>query len=143
MPFKYGHKAKRLLVSTGGRFIGCSGSASLARTQGPARQNQFSTILRVFGSVGAVAPLHRDQATLVRAARHSGHARILRRLCVGVVKSLELEVEDASPTSAALLTLQQWADQVAAREAERAHTRYDRSSAPRRRYTKGLRVAVE
>jgi hypothetical protein len=41
---------------------------------------------------------------LRRGFRYSGKNRILRRLAFGVVKSFE--VEDAAPTSAALMTLQ-------------------------------------
>jgi hypothetical protein len=74
-----------------------------------------------FAAAAAVAPLQENEYALVRAARHSGRARILRRLSIGVVKSLE--VEDASPTSAAFLVLQKWAEQVTSREAERADAR--------------------
>jgi hypothetical protein len=52
-----------------------------------------------------------------RGARYSGKSRILRRLALGVVKSLE--VEDASPISAALLTLRRWVERVAEGEAGR------------------------
>jgi hypothetical protein len=58
-----------------------------------------------------------DSRRLVRGARYSGRSRILRRLALGVVKSLE--VEDASPTSAALLTLRRWVERVAERESDR------------------------
>jgi hypothetical protein len=70
-----------------------------------------------FATVATVHPLHEDQRHLVRGARYSGKNRILRRLALGVVKSLE--VEDASPTSAALMTLQRWVEKVAEREVER------------------------
>ena len=43
--------------------------------------------------------------------------RLLRRMALGVVKSLE--VEDASPTSAALMTLQRWMEKVAEKEVAR------------------------
>jgi hypothetical protein len=66
-------------------------------------------------------PLDDDQHRLVRGARYSGKGRILRRLALGVVKSLE--VADASPTSAALLTLHAWVGKVAEAEAQRAAAR--------------------
>ncbi|HEV8193266.1 MAG TPA: hypothetical protein VGP82_17520, partial [Ktedonobacterales bacterium] len=44
-------------------------------------------------------PLDDDKRTVVRGARYNGKARMLRRLQLGVVSSLE--VEDASSTSAA------------------------------------------
>ena len=42
---------------------------------------------------------------------------ILRRMQAGVVSSLE--VEDASPTSAALMALQRWVEQIAEQEVDR------------------------
>jgi hypothetical protein len=74
-----------------------------------------------FAHVAALHALDDDQRRLVRGARYRGKSRILRRLALGVVKSLE--VEDASPVSAALLTLQRWVEQVAEREAERLAAR--------------------
>jgi hypothetical protein len=68
-------------------------------------------------TLSAPSPLDENQRRLVRGARYSGKGRILRRLALGVVKSLE--VEDASPTSAALLVLRRWVERVAEREAER------------------------
>jgi hypothetical protein len=62
---------------------------------------------------------------LVRGSRYSGKNWLLRRMALGVVKSLE--VEDASPTSAALMTLQRWMERVAEKEVERI-------TAKRRRY---------
>jgi hypothetical protein len=70
-----------------------------------------------FAAVAQAQPLDDDQRRLVRGARYSGKNRILRRLALGVVKSLE--VEDASPVSAALLTLQRWTEQVVEREVDR------------------------
>jgi hypothetical protein len=43
--------------------------------------------------------------------------RLLRRMEAGVVRSLE--VEDASPTSTALMTLQRWMERIAEKEVER------------------------
>jgi len=66
-------------------------------------------------------PLDEDKARLVRRARYSGKSRVLRRLALGVIKSLE--VEDASPTSAALLTLRRWVEKVAEAEERRVAAR--------------------
>ena len=74
-------------------------------------------------SLAAVAqaqPLDEDQRRLVRGSRYSGKNRLLRRMALGVVKSLE--VEDASPTSAALMTLQRWMEKVGG-EGSGAHHR--------------------
>jgi hypothetical protein len=57
----------------------------------------------------------------VRGARYTGKSRLLRRMLLGVVNSLE--VEDATPTAASLWVLRRWMEQAAAREAERAQAR--------------------
>jgi hypothetical protein len=57
-----------------------------------------------FADASHVQPLDEDQRQLVRGSRHSGKNRLLRRMALGVVKSLE--VEDVSPTSAAHMTSQ-------------------------------------
>jgi hypothetical protein len=62
-------------------------------------------------------PLDADNVRLVHGSRYSGKSRVLRRLALGVVKSLE--VEDASPVSAALLTLRRWVERVAEAEQRR------------------------
>lgn len=49
--------------------------------------------------------------------RYTGKARILRRLQLGVVSSLE--VEDISPTSAALAALHRWVELIAEREMDK------------------------
>jgi hypothetical protein len=67
----------------------------------------------------------------VRGSRYSGKNRILRRLALGVVKSLE--VEDASPTTTALMTLRRWMERVAEKEVERITAkcrRYQEQSKP-------------
>jgi len=69
----------------------------------------------------ATSPLDEDMHCLVRDARYSGKGRILRRLALGVVKSLE--VEDASPVGAALLALQRWVGKVAEVEEQRLAAR--------------------
>ncbi len=70
-----------------------------------------------FAAVAQTQPLAEDQRRLVRGKCYSGKNRILRRLALGVVKSLE--VEDASPVSAALMTLQRWVETVVEKEVER------------------------
>jgi len=62
-----------------------------------------------------------DGRTLVRGARYSGRQRVLRRLALGLVKSLE--VGDAAPTSAALAELERWSVRLVEREAARAEAR--------------------
>jgi hypothetical protein len=74
-----------------------------------------------FARVANPSPLDADGYHLVRGTRYSGRSRILRRLALGVVKSLE--VEDASPTSAALLALRRWVGRVAERESDRLAVR--------------------
>lgn len=69
-------------------------------------------------------PLDEDGRRFVRGSRYSGKARILRRLELGVIASLELE--DASPVSAALAELQRLGERVAQKEAARAHSRRER-----------------
>ncbi len=75
-----------------------------------ALREQFAQLVRAM-------PLDEDTGDLVRGARYSGKNRILRRLALGVVKSLE--VVDASPTSAALLTLQRWVERTVEGEVAR------------------------
>jgi hypothetical protein len=62
-------------------------------------------------------PLDDDGRAVVRSARCSGKARILRRLQLGVLSSLE--IEDASPTSAALHALQRRVVIIAEREMDK------------------------
>ncbi len=80
-------------------------------------REHFASVTRVTTTY----PPDEDTRRLVRGARYSGKSRILRRLALGVVKSLE--VEDASPTSAALLTLQRWVERVAEAESQRLAAR--------------------
>jgi hypothetical protein len=74
-----------------------------------------------FERVAGAAALTDEASTVVRGARFSGKSRILRRMLLGVVNSLE--VEDAAPAAAALAEMQRWSERVAAREAERAAER--------------------
>ncbi len=71
-----------------------------------------------------VEPLDEDGRQFVRGSRYSGKARILRRLELGVLSSLELE--DASPVSAALGELRRWCERIASKEEERAAVRRGR-----------------
>jgi hypothetical protein len=57
--------------------------------------------------------------------------RLLRRMEAGVINSFE--VEDASPTSTALMTLRRWMERVAEKEVERITAkcrRYQEQSKP-------------
>jgi hypothetical protein len=66
-------------------------------------------------------PLDKDGRELVRGSRYSGRRRILRRLALGVVTSLE--VEDAAPFSASLAELDRWSRRLLEQEAEHAEAR--------------------
>jgi hypothetical protein len=68
--------------------------------------------------------LEEDQRTLVRGTRYRGRARILRRMEAGVIRSLE--VEDASPTSAALQTLTRWMERLTEKEVARITAKCER-----------------
>jgi hypothetical protein len=70
-----------------------------------------------FGELAGVPTLDDIGRQLVRGARYRGRARLLRRMEAGVIRSLE--VEDASPTSAALLTLRRWVERIAEKEVGR------------------------
>jgi hypothetical protein len=77
-----------------------------------------------FAAVAQVQLLDEDQRRLVRGSRYSGKNRLLRRMALGVVKSLE--VEDVSPTSAALITLQRWMEKVVEKEVARITAKCER-----------------
>jgi hypothetical protein len=81
----------------------------------------WATLHDDYEQVAAAEPLCEEAYAVVRGARYTGKSRLLRRLLLGVVSSLE--VEDAAPASAALAELQHWADRAVAREAERAAAR--------------------
>ena len=63
----------------------------------------------------------------MRGSRYNGKARILRRMQVGILSSLELE--DASPVSAALLAIHKWVERIAEHEMERITAKCERYSA--------------
>src|SRR5262249_52693711 len=77
----------------------------------------WQQLREAFGQLAGVPPLDDEKRTLVRGARYRGRIRLLRRMEAGVVRSLE--VEDASLTSTALMTLQRWMERVAEKEVER------------------------
>ena len=96
------------------RLVEDNGSAN--RSRWPTHPTWLA-LREQFATVAQAQPLDEDQRRLVRGSRYSGKNRILRRMALGVVKSLE--VEDASPTSAALMTLQRWMEKVAEKEVAR------------------------
>ena len=59
----------------------------------------------------------RGMARISSCDSHIRPIRPLRRMEAGVIRSLE--VEDASPTSIALMTLQRWMERIAEKEVER------------------------
>jgi len=77
----------------------------------------WQQLREAFGALVGVPPLDDEKRRLVRGARYRGRMRLLRRMEAGVIRSLE--VEDASPTSTALMTLQRWTERIAEREVER------------------------
>ena len=80
-----------------------------------------------YGSLANAEPLDAASRMVVRGARYTGKSRLLRRMLLGVVDSLE--VEDASPSAASLLVLHRWMEKVAARESEQAIVRRARYEA--------------
>jgi len=104
------------------RLVEDNGSANRSRwPTHPTWARLRERFAHVAGSPAREAPSDADARRLVRGARYGGKSRVLRRLALGVVKSLE--VVDASPTSAALLTLRRWVEKVAEVEAQRAAAR--------------------
>jgi len=77
----------------------------------------WAQLREAFGTLAGVPPLDDEKRRLVRGARYRGRMRLLRRMEAGVIRSLE--VEDASPTSTALITLQRWMERIAEKEVDR------------------------
>jgi AcrR family transcriptional regulator len=77
----------------------------------------WQQLREAFGTLAGVPALDDEKRRLARGARYRGRMRLLRRMEAGVIRSLE--VEDASPTSTALMTLQRWVERVAEKEVER------------------------
>lgn len=73
------------------------------------------------------SPLDDDARVLVRGSRFNGKARILRRMQLGVLSSLELE--DASPVSAALRAIHKWVERIAEQEMARITAKCERYAA--------------
>jgi hypothetical protein len=74
-----------------------------------------------YAGVAQAAPLSEESRELVRSRRYEGKRRLLRRMLLGVINSLE--VEDAAPLPAVLASLSAWVDKAARQEAERAAAR--------------------
>ena len=91
-------------------------SADANRSRWPMHPT-WQQLREAFGHLAGVPPLDDEKRTLVRGARYRGRMRLLRRMEAGVIRSLE--VEDASPTSTALMTLQRWMERIAEKEVER------------------------
>lgn len=108
------------------RFVEDNGTAN--RSRWPLHPT-WATLRSEFARLAQeqTQPLDEDQCTLVRGARYSGKARILRRMQLGVLSSLELE--DASPISAALLALQRWVEKPAEQERTRIAAKHERYAA--------------
>ena len=98
------------------RFVEDDGTAN--RSRWPMRPT-WATLRDAYPKLAQeqALPLEEDKRAVVRGARYTGKARILRRLQLGIVSSLE--VEDASPTSAALAALQRWVEVIAEREMDK------------------------
>jgi len=95
-------------------------SPSANRSRWPVHPT-WALLRDTFADTANCEPLDDDQRELVRGMRFEGKSRLLRRMLLGVIASLELE--DASPTSAALAAISKWVDEAARREAERAEAR--------------------
>jgi len=76
----------------------------------------WQQLREAFGQLAGIPPLDDEKRTLVRGARYRGRVRLLRRMEAGVIRSLE--VEGASPTSTALMTLQRWMERIVEMEME-------------------------
>jgi hypothetical protein len=103
------------------RLVEDNGSAN--RSRWPTHPTWLA-VREQFGAIAQAQPLDEDQRLLVRGARYSGKNRLLRRMALGVVKSLE--VEDASPASASLMTLQRWMEKVVEKDVARITTKCQR-----------------
>ena len=77
-----------------------------------------------YGPPANAESLDTKSQAIVRGARYTGRGRLLRRMLLGVVDSLE--VEDASPASASLAALQRWIERIAIKEEARANARRER-----------------
>jgi hypothetical protein len=96
------------------------GSEDANRSRWPMHPT-WQQLSEAFGGLAGVPPLDDEKRILVRGTRYRGKMRLLRRMEAGVIRSLE--VEDASPTSTALMTLRRWMERIAEKEVERITTR--------------------
>jgi hypothetical protein len=116
--FRYQGALWRYLTTHWLRLVADDGTAN--RSRWPMHPT-WALLHDTYERVAAADSLGEEAYTVVRGARYTGKSRILRRLLLGVVTSLE--VEDAAPAAAALAELQRWADRAVACEAERAAAR--------------------
>jgi hypothetical protein len=114
----------RFLTQRWLRLIEDNGSAN--RSRWPTHPTWIA-LREQFAVAAQASPLDDVQRRLVRGSRYSGKNRILRRLALRIVKSLE--VEDASPMSAALMTLQRWMEKVVERITKKCR-RYQEQGRP-------------
>ncbi len=116
--FRYQDALWRYLTTHWLRLVEDDGTSNRSRWP---MQATWALLLGDFRRVAQVAPLSQGAEQVVRGARYSGKSRILRRMLLGVVNSLE--VEDAAPVAAALAELERWSGRIAAREADKAAAR--------------------
>jgi hypothetical protein len=95
----------------------CHSTSSHSNRSGWPMHPTWQQLREAFGMLAGVPLLDDEKRILVRGARYRGRMRLLRRMEAGVVRSLE--VEDASPTSTALMTLQRWMERIAEKEVGR------------------------
>ena len=103
------------------RLVMDNGAANRSRWPMDPTWQQLRVAFAETAQQQATQSLDEDGRQLVRGARYSGRRRILRRLALGLVKSLEME--DASPVSAALAELERWSGRLLEREEARAAVR--------------------
>jgi hypothetical protein len=122
--FAYQDRLWQLLTTHWLRLVVDDGSANRSRWL---VHPTWQVLQEGFGPLAAAEPLGETAQDVVRGARYTGKSRILRRMLLGVVNSLE--VEDAAPASAALAALSQWIERAAQQESERAAARRARYEA--------------
>jgi len=101
----------------------------------------WQQLREAFGALAGVPPLDDEKRTLVRGARYRGRMRLLHRMEAGVICSLE--IEDASPTSTALMTLQRWMERIAEKEVERITTKCQRYQEQGKQIPRWVRAGMD
>ncbi len=96
----------------------------------------WALLRREFARLADATPLSPDALEVVRGARYSGRARLLRRMANGLLTSLE--VEDASVASASLRAIQEQAMKWEERMRRRAEREGERMADRRRRLIERL-----